>query len=48
VEAPFFGSVIANQNYEVQFDRKGLPGSTYICRLIDIGAKFYEKLALAN
>lgn len=48
VAAPFSGAVKANQNYEVQFDRKGLPGSTYICRLITSDGRSYEKLILAN
>jgi len=48
VAAPFSGSVKANQNYEVQFDRKGLPGSTYIFRLITSDGRSYEKLVLAN
>lgn len=48
VAAPFSGAVKANQNYEVQFDRKGLPGSTYICKLITSDGRSYEKLILAN
>ena len=48
VAAPFSGAVKANQNYEVQIDRKGLPGSTYICKLITSDGRSYEKLILAN
>lgn len=48
VSAPFSGAVKGNQNYEVQFDRKGLPGSTYICRLITSDGRSYEKLILVN
>ena len=48
VSAPFSGAVKANQNYEVQFDRKGLPGSTYICRLITSEGRSYEKLIIAE
>jgi len=48
VASPFSGYVNANQNYEVQFDRKGLPGSTYICKLITSDGRSYEKLVIAN
>ncbi|HSM64524.1 MAG TPA: multicopper oxidase domain-containing protein, partial [Gillisia sp.] len=48
VAAPFSGPINANQNYEVQFDRKNLPGSTYIFKLSTSDGRSYEKIVLAN
>ena len=47
VASPFSGSVKANQNYEVQFNRQNISGSTYIFKLSTSDGRTYEKLVLA-
>lgn len=44
VATPFNGPIAANQDYEVMFDRSGLPGSTYICKISTNDGRSYEKL----
>lgn len=46
--ALFSGSIKANQNYNIQFDRKNLPVSTYIFKLSTSDGRSYEKLVLTD
>ena len=42
------GKVTANREYEVIFDRKGLPGAVYICKISTDGGRSYEKMIIAE
>ncbi len=46
VAIPFKGNITGNRDYEVIFDRNGLPGSTYICKISTSDGRSYEKLIL--
>lgn len=46
VATPFRGAITANRDYEVLFDRGGLPGATYICKIKTGDGRSYEKLIL--
>lgn len=48
VATPFSGTVNSGQVYEVPFDRKGLPGSTYICKISTNDGRSYEKLIICE
>jgi spore coat protein A len=48
VATPFNGTITADQEYEVIFDRSGLPGSTYICKISTNDGRSYEKLIIAE
>ncbi|MFD2518741.1 multicopper oxidase domain-containing protein [Salinimicrobium flavum] len=48
VATPFSGAITANRDYEVLFDRAGLPASTYICKISTNDGRSYEKLIIAQ
>ncbi len=48
VATPFNGAITSNRDYEVLFDRSGLPGSTYICKISTSDGRSYEKLIIAE
>ncbi|MEG9326827.1 multicopper oxidase domain-containing protein [Salinimicrobium catena] len=48
VATPFKGSITTDRNYEVMFDRGGLPGSTYICKISTDDGRSYEKLIVVE
>ena len=48
VATPYKGPVTANRDYEVLFDRIGLPGSTYICKVSTKDGRSYEKLIVVE
>jgi len=48
VATPFRGAITANRDYEILFDRTGLPGSTYICKISTNDGRSYEKLVVVE
>lgn len=48
VATPYKGAITANRNYEILFDRTGLPGSTYICKISTNDGRSYEKLVVVE
>lgn len=48
VATAFNGPITADREYEVMFDRSGLPGSTYVCKISTNDGRSYEKLIIVE
>lgn len=48
VSVPFNGLATANTDYDVLFDRSGLPAGMYICKLSTLDGRSFEKMIMAR